>query len=107
MEDKKVLFSALESVSAMAERTITRLWLAVILLVVVLLVNNIAWLCYLNQYDIESYAVTADGSSNANYIGRDGDITNGGIGEGEKEDKEERQIKGENDEKDGQAGEKS
>lgn len=38
---------------------------------------------YLNQYDFESYEITADGDSNANYIGEDGNIYNGGFNQGE------------------------
>jgi hypothetical protein len=35
------------------------------------------------QYDYEGYEITADGDSNANYIGQDGNIYNGGFDQGE------------------------
>ena len=72
-----------EASMARAERQIKRLWIAVIVAVVLLFASSAifayAWL----QYDYESYEITSDGDSNANYIGQDGNIYNGSIGEGE------------------------
>lgn len=55
--------------------------LAVIILLVVLLVgSNIAWLIYESQFETveESYVVEQDNEGGYNnYIGNDGDITNG------------------------------
>ena len=54
----------------------------IIILIVLLVVTNAMWLIAWNQYDYveEDYQVEmqADGDSNANYIGNDGDINNGG-----------------------------
>ena len=72
-----------ESSMARMERQIKRLWIALIFSIVFIFASiatfTYAWL----QYDYESYEITSDGDSNANYIGQDGNIYNGGIGESE------------------------
>ena len=53
----------------------------IIILIVLLAATNGAWLYAWNQYDYsssQSVDIKADGDSNANYIGNDGSITNGG-----------------------------
>ena len=74
-----------ESSMARMERQIKRLWIALIVAVCLLFASSAifayAWL----QYDYESYEITSDGDSNANYIGQDGNIYNGSIGESEEE----------------------
>lgn len=52
----------------------------IIILIVLLVVTNAMWLVAWNQYDyVDDYSVDmqADGDSNANYIGNNGDINNG------------------------------
>ena len=72
-----------EASMARMERQIKRLWIAVIVAVCLLFASSAifayAWL----QYDYESCEITSDGDSNANYIGQDGNIYNGSIGESE------------------------
>ena len=66
-------------ISAMAERTIKRLWIVIILLVVLLVGTNVAWLVYESSFEvIERTEITQenDGGYN-NYVGNDGDIYNG------------------------------
>lgn len=66
-------------VSAMAERTIKRLWIVIILLIVLLVGTNVAWLVYESSFEvIERTEITQenDGGYN-NYVGNDGDIYNG------------------------------
>ena len=66
-------------ISAMAERTIKRLWIVIILLIVLLVGTNVAWLIYEAQWQVvETTEVTQenDGGYN-NYVGNDGDIYNG------------------------------
>jgi hypothetical protein len=63
---------------ARSERHIKRLWIALVIAVALIVACNMAWLYAWMQYDYESYEVTADGNSNANYIGQDGDIYNNG-----------------------------
>ena len=61
----------------------------VVLLILLLVGSNISWLYAWMQYDYESYEITADGDSNANYIGEDGNIYNGGFNQSEETEKKE------------------
>ena len=69
----------LKGYSAQAKRwfiaclVILSMWLATI--------GGFVW--FISQYDYESYEITADGDSNANYIGEDGNIYKGGFNQGE------------------------
>ena len=67
-----------ESAMARSERHIRRLVIALIVAVVIV-VTNIAWLWVWNSYEYvgESESVSVEGEGTANYIGNDGDITNG------------------------------
>lgn len=80
---ESVPYSVHELSIASAERQIKRLWIALIVAVCLLFASSAifayAWL----QYNYESYEITSDGDSNANYIGQDGNIYNGSIGESE------------------------
>ena len=58
-------------------RTLNKLIAIVIVCICLLFASNAAWLYAWMQYDYESYKITADGDSNANYIGQDGNIYNG------------------------------
>lgn len=67
-----------ESAMARAERGAKRLWTVIILLIVLLVGTNGAWLWYESQFETVTTEVTqenADGYNN--YIGNDGDIVNG------------------------------
>jgi len=53
----------------------------ILTLIILLVVTNAMWLVAWHQYDyVDDYSVdmSADDGSNANYIGNDGDIYNGG-----------------------------
>ena len=63
---------------------IKKQFIAIIVLICLLFGCNALWLYAWMQYDYESYEITADGDSNANYIGEDGNIYNGGFNQGEK-----------------------
>lgn len=78
-EMKKVSKYEAEMGFALAERTIKRLFIALILAIIAIVGTNVAWLVYISQYEVESYAVdiSSDGGGNANYIGNYGDIING------------------------------
>ena len=78
-----------ESTVARQERQIKRMWIALIVAVALIFASNAIWLYAWMQYDYESYEITADGDSNANYIGQDGNIYNGSVNQGEKESAEE------------------
>lgn len=75
--NKDISYIVFEGEMARAERHIKRLWITLIVTILLLAACNIAWLIYLNQFDVESYQVSTEGGGNANYIGNDGDITNG------------------------------
>ena len=62
--DKDISYVAFESVCTRFERTIKRLWIVVILLTVLLVGTNCAWLWYNSQFDTmeqttETYASDA------------------------------------------------
>ena len=78
-----------ESSMARMERQIKRLWIALIISIAMLFTSSAIFIWAWMQYDYESYEITADGDSNANYIGQDGNIYNGGIGESEETNQEE------------------
>lgn len=76
--NKDISYIVFEGEMARAERHIKRLWITVIVLILSIVALCTGFLIYLSQYDVvESYQVSTDGGGNANYIGNDGDITNG------------------------------
>lgn len=72
-------YIAHESAMARSERAAKRLWAVIILLIVMLVGTNAAWIWYNAQFEVvETTEITqenADGYNN--YIGNDGDINNG------------------------------
>lgn len=69
-------FFAHEEQMARLDSTIKRLWILCILLVVLLVGTNIAWIVYESQF--ENVVVTQQNEDGYNsYIGNDGDIYNG------------------------------
>ena len=75
-----------EAAMARNERNVKRMIVAIVTAIALLFASNALWLWAWCQYDYESYEVTADGDSNANYIGQDGTIYNGGINQSEETD---------------------
>lgn len=79
-EDKNVYVPYVVHEGAMArlERVVKRLWIIAILIIILLVGTNGAWIWYESQYIEQTIEVTqenADGYNN--YIGNDGDINNG------------------------------
>ena len=72
-----------ESAMARAERQNKRLVWVIVLLIVLLVGSNIGWLVYESQFETvestveEDIVVDAGENGVANFIGNDGDITNG------------------------------
>lgn len=68
-----------EGEMARSERHIKRLWIALIIAVLAVIITNLAWLHYIAQYDFEEYDYTLEtrGGGNASFIGGNGDIING------------------------------
>lgn len=87
MEEKmaQIPFAAHEGSLTRMERIIKRLVVSLIITIVLMFASNALWLYAWMQYDYSSDAtttetstVTVDGKDGvANYIGNDGDITNG------------------------------
>lgn len=76
--DKEVTipFIAFESATTRQERTIKRLWILCIILVLMLVGTNAAWVYYESQ--METVVVTQDNADGYNsFIGNDGDIVYG------------------------------
>lgn len=84
MEDNKMIsYLAFESMASRQERTIKRIWILCIALLIALVGSNIGWIWYENQFEeisvTQEVEATADGSSNINLNTVGGDY-NGGKG---------------------------
>ena len=79
---------AIDILKALAERTIKRLWITIVLLIVLLCASNGAWLWYESQFTDEVQTVTQDvetGEGDAIVTGI-GDIYGEGSADGNDED---------------------
>lgn len=73
-----VPFAVHESAMARMERTIRRLWILLIVLVVLLVGSNALWIWYESQMEVVEDSVELENENGyVNYIGNDGDIYNG------------------------------
>ena len=73
-----VPFAVHESAMARQERTIRRLWILLLVLVVLLVGSNALWIWYESQFEDVTTEVEMENESGfISYIGRDGDIYNG------------------------------
>lgn len=80
MEQNNIPYFAHEGAMSRMERTNRRLWILCIILIVLLTLTNGAWIWYENQF-VDEITVTQDNKDGYNnYIGNDGDITNGTTG---------------------------
>lgn len=81
MDDKSVPYIVYESAQARSERRDKRLILALIIVTAMMFISNIFWLWAWMRYDYtsEESVITLDSQDggNANYIGHDGEISNG------------------------------
>lgn len=83
--EKHLALEILEEVKTQSKR-----WMIAFFVVLGLLAATIGtFVWYINQYDYADYEVQSNDGGNANYIGRDGDITNG-AGQSKNEDSQER-----------------
>lgn len=70
-----ISYAAHEGMMARMERTIRRLWILCIILIILLAGTNAAWIYYENSF--EDVVVTQENDDGYNnYIGEDGTITN-------------------------------
>ena len=74
-----VPFAAHESMKATLERTVKRLWIVILVLIVLLCATNAMWIYRENQFAEEIVTVEQESDENGtnNYIGHDGDISYG------------------------------
>ena len=81
MNEKMIPYFCHEGDMARAERTIKRLWILCIMLIVLLVGTNVAWIYYESQFEeiVETtQEITQENSDGINnFVGRDGVITNG------------------------------
>lgn len=69
-------YAAHEGMMARMERTIRRLWILCIILVLLLAGTNAAWFYYESQF-VDEVTITQDNKDGYNnYVGNDGNITN-------------------------------
>lgn len=78
-EPAPVPFAVHEAALAFAREIIARQWRAIIFLILMLFLSNVAWLWAWTRYDYVSETVTVESAAtgHANYIGTSGDIYNG------------------------------
>lgn len=69
----KIPFIVHEAEVSRFERHIKRLWIALIIAVLAIVITNIAWLVYINQYDFADYQYTQDGKG-INIIGNENGV---------------------------------
>jgi hypothetical protein len=76
-----VPYQVLKDFKDTSTATIKRLWILIVILVLLIVGSNMAWLYAWNSYDYVSEEIIveqdAQDGGNANYIGNDGDIING------------------------------
>lgn len=89
MDINNISYLAFESATARLERTIKRLWIVIIILIVALVCTNLGWLYYESQWEtvettqvVQDVEATADGESDVtlntiggDYYGRKGEST--------------------------------
>jgi hypothetical protein len=69
-------FAAHEAEVSRQERQIKRMWIALIVLIGLLFISNMAWLIYESQFETISYDYTQDGEG-TNIIGDSNEVNNG------------------------------
>lgn len=78
MSDRDVPFIVFEGATARLERTIEKLWILSIILIVLFVGSNIAWIYYENQFSDNTTTVTQElDAGNGNAIITDGVHING------------------------------
>lgn len=76
MDDNKIIpYIAFESATARQERTIKRLWILCLVLIIALLGTNAGWIYYESSFEdvVVTQEATADGSSDINLQNVGGD----------------------------------
>lgn len=75
MEEKMIPYIAFESATARQERTIKRLWILCLVLIIALLGTNAGWIYWESSFEdvVVTQEATADGSSDINLQNVGGD----------------------------------
>lgn len=89
MDENKVPFIVYEGTIARFERTIRRMVIVIILLIVAFFATNALWIYEWNQYDYKDVTVDSRDGGNANYVGARGVINNNAEDKSEDEKTEE------------------
>lgn len=76
-EESFVPYIVHEGIMARVERIIRRLWVLIIILIALLFGTNAAWIYYESQFETETTVTQESPCGNCNFVGDDGDITNG------------------------------
>lgn len=70
---------SIDLLTALAERTIKRLWVLIIILVILLFASNAAWIYYESQFAVEESTIEANADDGSTAIGANGEVIyNGG-----------------------------
>ena len=69
----------IDLLSAMAERTIKRMWIVILVLIIALIGTNGAWLYYESQFETIETTIEADQGEGVNIVGG-GDVNYGAEG---------------------------
>ena len=79
MDNKlEVPYIVYEGEQARHERTIKRLIIALVVAIALIFLSNAAWLLYISGFDVTDGSISVETQDGiANYIGQNGDITNG------------------------------
>ena len=73
---ENISYAAHEGIMARMERTIRRLWILCIILIILLAGTNAAWIWYENQFIDEVTVTQENGDGYNNYVDGDGTINN-------------------------------
>lgn len=76
-EDRYITEKGFESALAREDIKNKRLWILVIILLVMLFGSNAGWIWYESQFEDVMTVTQETPDGNNNYVGRDGNITNG------------------------------
>lgn len=78
MDKVSIPFVVHEAVLERQDRVIKRLWILCIVIFLAFALSNLAWIIYESRYEDETITVSQENEDGINnYIGNDGDITNG------------------------------
>lgn len=86
MDNEKMMipYFAHEAEVMRQEKHMKRLWIALVISILCILISNLVWILYINQYDFVSYDQDGEG---VNIIGDSNEVENGAEIQSENEEK--------------------